>query len=103
MTMNNIFLWHSEDGTFCQVSKSFDPITGETETVTQTAIKVIITPAQPADMQLGFQEGSYKVYADTDLEPVVGTDYVLISGKRYDIKRVTILPDFQVWEVVENG
>ena len=99
----NIIKWRGKDATLHQASKTFDPINGTSVVETQTAIKVIKVPAQPADIQTGFQEGSYKVYANTDIEPVVNRDYVVIDGKRYDIKRVTAYPDFQVWEVVENG
>ena len=99
----NIIKWRGKDATLHQASKTFDPINGTSVVETQTAIKVIKVPAGPADIQTGFQEGSYKVYANTDIEPVVNRDYVVIDGKRYDIKRVTAYPDFQVWEVVENG
>lgn len=100
--MINVLWWKGEDGYFVKKTITFDPVEGETTTEETTPIQLRMTALEGEDMQLGFQEGSYKVYTSYTGNPVVNVDYLRFKGVDYVIKKVVKREGFQIWEVREN-
>jgi len=100
--MINVLWWKGEDFYFVKKTIVFDPIEGEMTTETTTSIRLRMTALEVEDMQLGFQEGSYKVYTSYTGNPVVNVDYLRFKGVDYVIKKVVKREGFQIWEVREN-